>query len=121
MRPLGGSARFGRGLFFCFASFTSKLLEPDAAAGVFLDQGHIAKVLFFVKPVDERIAQLNLKPFVVLQKRPEQIGLVPGSAFVNPIEWILKRIEDVVKVYVDAAWQQRQKAKENVIDVAVDL
>ena len=34
---------------------TSKLLQPDTATGVLLDQRHVAKILLFVKPIYEGI------------------------------------------------------------------
>jgi hypothetical protein len=39
----------------------------------------------------------------------------------QPVDWILKGIPDVVKMNTDALFEKRKNAKENVVNVAPDL
>jgi hypothetical protein len=54
--------------------FASRLLQPDTAAGVLLDQWHAAKILFFVKRIDEGIEQLNLELLSIIEYLESLMG-----------------------------------------------
>ena len=69
-------------------------------------------------PPEKRVEHLNTKTDVVLEKRPQQIDLIPTPALQNPIFRVLERVEDVMEVHVHARCKARQDLENNYVDVA---
>ncbi len=58
---------------------------------------------------------------IALQECSEKVGLVPGTALVDPIGRILERIVHVMKVDVNAFAQEWKNTKDQIIDITSNL
>ena len=55
----------------------------------------------------ERDEELDLERVVVLQEGAQEVGLVPGYAFLDPIFGVLERVKNIVEVNVHARRKHR--------------
>jgi hypothetical protein len=98
-----------------------EFFEPDTATGVLLNQRHVAKISLLVKPINKGIEQLHLKRIVVLKKCSQQIGFIPRSPFIDPVKRVFERIENVMQVNIDTAFQAGKQFKKDEIHITVDF
>ena len=68
-----------------------------------------------------RDEQFNSEGGVVGQESTQHVDLIPAPALQNPFFRVLERVEDVMKVDVDAGSKPRQDLKEDYVDVAADF
>src|SRR5262249_3475136 len=72
-------------------------------------------------PLHKRIHENNAERGIVLEKRPQHVGLIPSPPFVYPLFWVLKRIKDVMDVDIHSGRKAWQYFEEDAIYIAADL